>query len=716
MGFSDDLRLLFLLVLNGSVLAAAAYAARRWTRDAIQRAIDAMLLWYAIQYAAICVPGVLHVLNPATMAVVALAAAGGLVAWARRRPPLEPDLPPALGRAYLLAATFLAAFLGKVIYMQNWAPMVDSDAITYHAPAAVQWLQTHRLGLFPTWFFNPANTFSPLGGSTLIAWTIAPLGGDTLARYVQTPAIYLAFLVALQLARTLKANPWAAAMLAIGAAVSRLCISEIINPRDDMFLAAMFGVAVAGCAANRLTERFGAARIGLALGLALATKYTALFSLPLLLVMLDAPIKAGWKRRQWLTVVGLTLLLAGPWYLRNLILTGNPVYPVEVQLFGHTLLRGLFVTERSVRLRTLHDTIGVFIGGYHGIPPQLIAPLAIGWLGSIAASVRRWREPLVRACVVGPAICLILFLLKAPYGEVRFLYPAMLVAMASIALIGGFPRWGQPALTLIAAVTFVVSLYTSYEHKGLLAEALVTCILLTVFAAALMCVDAMLGRPAEAAADPTPTNRRPAPAARKDAPPIPFGARFTQLLNRPGSPRPRAYFATAVAFLCAAFTYVYWMPYVGTVDYHTPEFWVQPEFYPDLAPGWRFLREPDIVPPDATLAYAQTYLVYPLYGSELRRHILYAPVRPDVTDALHLPHFPKPLAGEPINDTFTGLLNASADRAVWLQRLKAAGAQYLFVYLNGPDKNPWEDRFARDTPEFKQLFRDSNVVIYKINL
>ena len=46
-----------------------------------------------------------------------------------------------------------------------------------------------------------------------------------------------------------------------------------------------------------------------------------------------------------------------------------------------------------------------------------------------------------------------------------------------------------------------------------------------------------------------------------------------------------------------------------------------------LVPGMRPRR---IRSPDATIAYANTYFVYPLQGNELTRRAVYAPVRPGV--------------------------------------------------------------------------------------
>src|SRR5439155_18167569 len=66
-------------------------------------------------------------------------------------------------------------------------------------------------------------------------------------------------------------------------------------------------------------------------GLALSVKYTAVIIPGALVVvtLLNSPRRSGIRKSIYLTAV--SGLVASPWYLRNLIFQGNPVYPF---LFG----------------------------------------------------------------------------------------------------------------------------------------------------------------------------------------------------------------------------------------------------------------------------------------------------------------------------------------------------------------------------------------------
>jgi hypothetical protein len=73
---------------------------------------------------------------------------------------------------------------------------------------------------------------------------------------------------------------------------------------------------------------------GAATGFALGIKYLALIPfamLPLLLVYRRVPF------RQIATVIGVAVLIGSPWYVKNLLLTHNPVYPYLFKLFPRSL-------------------------------------------------------------------------------------------------------------------------------------------------------------------------------------------------------------------------------------------------------------------------------------------------------------------------------------------------------------------------------------------
>ena len=174
--YRDELSLAWCILLNALVFASAyRFALRRMTEDRGQAVLDAGLLGYAIQYLAVGVPGLLELLNPWSMTAVATLLAVALFVasfkTAARSESAEvflDGLKSSRSSRWIVmsAALFTLAFSLASIYAQSPLPVMSNDALTYHFPAAVQWLQTRgESSWFPVWFFNPSNTYSPLGGS-----------------------------------------------------------------------------------------------------------------------------------------------------------------------------------------------------------------------------------------------------------------------------------------------------------------------------------------------------------------------------------------------------------------------------------------------------------------------------------------------------------------------------------------------------------------------
>jgi hypothetical protein len=383
----NEWRLLHAVALNAIVLICLfRFVRRRTPGDALAAVPWALLGWFLVQYVSVTLPGLVGLLNRWTMSVVALGISSLL--YLSPQPQAKPNVPAqasALDRHVLwLCVLFFAGYLMAIISNQRLTPVMSDDALTYHLPAAVRWLQTGRLVLHDVWFFNPANTYSPLAGSAFAVWWLAPMGNDYLARFMQVPGLVLIFFAMLQLGRAMGAPLSIAAPLALATALTRPFVSQVILAKDDLFLSGFFVMVVLAGSRELLADRMGPWRVGAALGLFLATKITALLALPLLLLMVDGPIRAGWKWREWAVVGGAMLLLAGPWFVRNFWLTGNPIFPVEVAGGGHTMLTGLFRAERSLELRSLGGVWRMVTGSYFSIPPIVLGMLILTSAGTLA--------------------------------------------------------------------------------------------------------------------------------------------------------------------------------------------------------------------------------------------------------------------------------------------------------------------------------------------
>jgi hypothetical protein len=135
----DDLRLLFLILLNAFVLASAVrFVRRRRITDWPQVVIDAMLIWYLVQYLSIALPGMLGVLNAWTMMLSASVLSAAMIFAPRSRGAGDDAIAPMSAsdrRIVLACAGFVCAMIIAHIFHQRYAPPNANDALTYHLPA-----------------------------------------------------------------------------------------------------------------------------------------------------------------------------------------------------------------------------------------------------------------------------------------------------------------------------------------------------------------------------------------------------------------------------------------------------------------------------------------------------------------------------------------------------------------------------------------------------
>jgi hypothetical protein len=235
----DELRLLYCIALNALVFLCAWRFARRRTADRLQALADAFLIYYLVQYIAVGVPGLAGMLGPRSIVGATLLLCALLWFLATRRQARSPvELPRIDFLITSACGLFITGYVTTLIFHQADSPVVSNDALTYHVPAAVQWLQTGRLGLYEVWFYNPANSYSPLAGSMFIAWLIAPMGNDVVARFVQAVPLLFIFVLLTNLCRALGARASIAALIATAAVLARPLVTQIILTKDDLFVVA----------------------------------------------------------------------------------------------------------------------------------------------------------------------------------------------------------------------------------------------------------------------------------------------------------------------------------------------------------------------------------------------------------------------------------------------------------------------------------------------
>ena len=398
---------------------------------------------------------------------------------------VPPTVPPA-GGAWISWLVMLAVISATVFsYAVTTKHALDRgvfnfDSLWYHLPFAVDMVQTHSVvgmhhtdTVFTNWFY-PQNSELLHGVGILLT------GRDTLSLFLNFGWLAVAFLAAYCIGR-----PYGRGVLTVVAAAILLeCHTLVVRDpgaaKNDLAAAALLMASIAILVeawARRKDgwERWALAAAGLAAGLAAGTRVTALAmaaALTLAVVVL-APqgrrlVAFGW----WF----LPALAGGAfWYLRNLVVAGNPI--PEVHSLGPiSLPHPERLQEGRPDFSIIHyatDT-GVwreyFGPGLHEAFGALWPLVVFGAALAALLAVLRGRDRIVRwigAVALFGAVAYLFTPLSAAGAEgepvgfginIRYVIPALLAGIVLLPLdrwLDGGKRqwWLLGALVLVFVVT-----------------------------------------------------------------------------------------------------------------------------------------------------------------------------------------------------------------------------------------------------------------------
>lgn len=210
-------------------------------------------------------------------------------------------------------------------------PPIQWDAISFHLPTAKHFLQSHGIGDAP---FVRYPVF-PAVGETLYAICLA-WGSDLVPQVLEVACLVLVVLLLVGLSRRLglgHVGAWASAILASHPLVIWVATSAYIDTLLTLFVTAAVYAFVVW---TDVRDRKWLLLAGVFSGVAMGTKYSAIVVVAVLglLVLVDALRKR--ELRSAVLFFGLPALCAVlPWLVRNVVYTGNPIWPFVGPVLGY---------------------------------------------------------------------------------------------------------------------------------------------------------------------------------------------------------------------------------------------------------------------------------------------------------------------------------------------------------------------------------------------
>jgi hypothetical protein len=372
--------------------------------------------------------GALGVLTPAATLAVLAALAAAVVSVARRQPRLAEKPRDPLSRAEVA----LCAALVAIVAARLWAGVHKTtflyDTLSYHLHVPATWMHERRITIVPAVFGDPSPAYAPANLELVFLFLMAPLRSDYLAAVGQLP---FGVLAAAAIAATVR-EAGGRRDAALAGAVAFLLIPEIWGQMPtamtDLGLAACWLTAMPFALRlwrGRQPRRADLLTFAVAIGLTSGSKYAgAALALPLA-AMVAIALARDFRQveiRAVAPALAAALGTGGFWYVRNVVVTGNPLYPVAFP---------------GLPLPALYGGAEMRAWDYHlartdvAALASMLTAAGVGFISAAAvATARLWR----RAETILLVAVLATFWLAIPYQESRFLFAAFGVAAALIAL------------------------------------------------------------------------------------------------------------------------------------------------------------------------------------------------------------------------------------------------------------------------------------------
>lgn len=617
-----------------------------------------------------------------------------LLVYSRRTAPVfvKPDTKPFINSNLILfAVSVFVSFALIAIYNNLINPPLDADSLLYHLAFPASWIKSGTLDtpffifgskpvLYPGSLIDSAPSYFPINAELFFAWLVLPLRNAFLADLGEVPFYVIGIIAFYSILKKYNVNNRIALLSGLLWALIPNIFKQLkVANNIDVIGAVLFLLVISMLLLlkRELTLK-NAILFGVSAGLFVGTKFHnfvyLIALLPLILYVLYMQVRIRKftlsKILQCSAVIILMIILFGGYmYIKNYLYVGNPIFPVELKIFGRNIFKGLFSADllrahmfssdyRNL-LRLFREGLGVQF--FALILPCTFLPLF--FYGYLKKKVAPFGEYLL--LFLTPLISLILFKVFIEVYIVRYFYPYLsLGLLTAVIFVTKLPQ-GEKYLSVVSLVSILAAV-SQLAHR----YELVSSILLSLACFALLV------------------------RYKKQLAAFYKNKNFSKVVLIgliSGS--------LCLAYLNNRYNNEEYSRYISSLS--KKERWQV-----DLRKGWQALNE--ITQEGARVAYTGRQDAYPLYGTGLKNEVRYVSINEKEITPYNNPD---------------GLYRQIKDFSAWRENLKRYKAEYLFiakpVFENreslDPNKFPIEDEWAIAHPEdFQLVFNNSLSRIYKV--
>lgn len=576
---------------------------------------------------------------------------------------------------FSVAASF--AIVKILVNLLN--PSFGWDSLNYHFTFPVEWLKHGNLNVPIVIFDDPSPTYYPLNGSLFYLWLIFPFKSVFLADLGQFPFFVIAVISVFGISRKIGlSRAYAFYSVALFVLIPNF-FKQLQVAYVDVMVGCLFLTAVNFLLS--LKDKFNLSNAliyGLSLGLLIGTKTVALpYSVLLIIPFLVISFK-DYKRAGLGVVVMLCLLVFGGFsYFRNLIETGNPLYPLDFRLLNLHIFKG--VMDKAVYSSHFSSADYAFskMLFHEGLGAQSLLLILPGiFLAFPVAFFRRRKELDINLSYffLLPILIYLVYRFCIPLANLRYLYALMGIGVILGFYIFDILKVKKIMLNILVIICIFASISELAKRQELVAS-------LILSAASFL---------------------------------ILINIKRIGLFNNKRLILPLIFTLTLGTLLCAERFYKTneFPRYYKMVKYSG--------FWPDATKAWNWLNNNTV---GNNIAYTGRAVPFPLYGSSFKNNVYYVSVNKTQPAKLHYfnhsryeygPGFESLLKTIEQENNYRG----NADYSIWRSNLLRANTDYLFVYSLQQTKStifPLEDNWAMVNPDkFKPIFTNNTIHIYRI--
>ncbi|MFH1519347.1 MAG: hypothetical protein ABIE75_02110 [Candidatus Omnitrophota bacterium] len=387
----------------------------------------------------------------------------------------------------------LACILGFILvkgFLNLINPSFGWDSLNYHFTFPVEWLKHGNLYNPLTISDDPTPTYYPINNCLYYFWLIAPFKSVFIADLGQIPFLILSFIACFAIARKFNLSQELAFYSAGLFVITPNFFKQIeVGYADIMMTALLLTTLNLLFSLNKEFNLKYLVISGISFGLFFGTKTLCLaYSLALGLFFIYILVKNSKGLRlvgYGFLFLGLIALFGGYGYIRNFILSGNPLFPLKAVLLGKTIFKGVMPTATYL-VRWTYEGYNLGKLFFHeGMGLQLLILIFPATFLAFPIILIRSKGvklsfPLIYLSLL-PAILLAIFTFIIPQLWTRFLYPYLavgsvmaiyllktlkiptkiiraFVVICFLASIAEFSGYWELGFSLLAVVIFFLSL------------------------------------------------------------------------------------------------------------------------------------------------------------------------------------------------------------------------------------------------------------------